>query len=100
MDKKFTINVPWYDGFNIPDMADMDYFVIATRQCYVNDLLKIHGKISLNEVLDALHVHKRYSYRWGYDYTKGDVIEIKVIKNPSNPKMRYYLRFTARDIVS
>ena len=97
MDKKFTINIPWYDCSNIPGM---DYFVIATQQCYVNDLLKIHGKISLNEVLDALHVHKRYSYRWGYDYTKGDCIEIKVIKNPSNPKMRYYLRFTARDIVS
>lgn len=96
MDKKFTISIPWYD---FSDDPDMDYFVIANAQHYFNDCLKLQGKISLNEVLDVLHVHKKYSYRWGYDYRKGDSIEIKVIKNPSNLKMRYYLKFRARDIV-
>jgi len=96
MNKKFTITLPWtYNSCN----TDEDWFCIMATLYYVRDLLKVYGKISLNEVLNAFHIDKRYSYRWGYDLSKGDLVEVKIIKNPVNPETPIYLKFTARDIV-
>lgn len=96
MDKKFTVTVPWtYSSGN----SDEDWFFLMAMIQYAKDLLKARGKISLNEVLNALHIDKRYSYRWGYDQSKDDWVEVKIIPNPVNPNMQIYLKFTARDIV-
>lgn len=98
MDKKFTICVPYEADFEHD--KDVNLMMIRLRVYRVNDLLKYHGTISLNEVLRSLYCTTRntYSYRWGWDLSKGHYIDIKIIKNPTNLNM-VYLKLTAYDIV-
>lgn len=98
MDKKFTICVPYEGDFEHD--KDVNLMMIRLRVYRVNDLLKYHGTISLNEVLRSLYCTTRntYSYRWGWDLSKGHYIDIKIIRNPVNLKM-VYLKITAYDIV-
>jgi len=98
MNKKFTICVPYEADFKHD--KDVETMTIHCRTIYVNDLLKLHGTISLNEVLRSLSysTRNRYSYRWGWDLQKGHHIDIKIINNPTDLKM-VYLKLTAYDIV-
>lgn len=98
MDKKFTICVPYEADFK--HEKDVEMMMIHCHANYVNDLLKAHGTISLNEVLRSLHYTTRttYSYRWGWDLSKGHCIDIKIISNPVDLNM-VYLKITAYDIV-
>ena len=100
MDKKFTIVVPYENDFTCDTNRDMAVFSIATDRNYVNDLLKLYGTVSLNEVLRAFHFtkHKNYSYRWGWDCRKHGYVDVEVIRNPVNDYI-WYLKFTAYDIV-
>ena len=71
---------------------------------YINDVLKICGSISLNEVMNTINGYwsirqKRYSYRWGWDYSKGHHhIDIQAIDNPVKENA-FYLKLVAYDIV-
>lgn len=98
MSKKLTICVPYEADFKHD--KDVETMMIRCHINYVNDLLKSHGTISLNEVLRSLYFTTRnsYSYRWGWDLQKGHYIDIKIINNPTNPKM-VYLKLTTYDIV-
>ena len=98
MNKKFTICVPYEADFEHD--KDVETMLVHCHANYVNDLLKVYGTISLNEVLRSLYCTTRntYSYRWGWDLSKGHYIDIKIIRNPVNLKM-VYLKFTAYDIV-
>jgi hypothetical protein len=98
MSKKFTICVPYEADFKHD--KDVETTMIRCHANYVNDLLKLHGTISLNEVLRSSYftTRNRYSYRWGWDLQKGHHIDIKIINNPTDLKM-VYLKLTAYDIV-
>lgn len=98
MNKTFTICVPYEADFK--HEKDVEMMMLRCHADHFNDLLKSHGTISLNEVLRSLYFTTRnsYSYRWGWDLQKGHSIDIKIINNPTNPKM-VYLKITAYDIV-
>ena len=98
MDKKFTICVPYEAAFK--HEKDVEMMMLRCHADHVNDLLKVYGTISLNEVLRSLYCTTRntYSYRWGWDLSKGHCIEIKIISNPVDLNM-VYLKITAYDIV-
>lgn len=98
MNKKFTICVPYEADFKRNKITET--MLIHCHANHFNDLLKLYGTISLNEVLRSLYCTTRntYSYRWGWDLSKGHCVDIKIISNPVNPKM-VYLKITAYDIV-
>ena len=98
MNKKFTICVPYEADFK--HEKDVEMMMLRCHADHVNDLLKVYGTISLNEVLRSLYCTTRntYSYRWGWDLSKGHCIEIKIISNPVDLNM-VYLKITAYDIV-
>ena len=98
MNKKFTICVPYEADFK--HEKDVEMMMLRCHADHVNDLLKLYGTISLNEILRSLYFTTRntYSYRWGWDLSKGHCIEIKIIRNPVDLNM-VYLKITAYDIV-
>ncbi len=98
MNKKFTVCIPYYADFK--KEKDVELMLIRCHIAHVNDLLKAYGTLSLNEVIRTLYcvAHDTYSYRWGWDLSKGHYIDIKIIKNPTNLNM-VYLKLTAYDIV-
>ena len=98
MNKKFTICVPYEADFK--HEKDVEMMMLRCHADHVNDLLKVYGTISLNEVLRSLYCTTRntYSYRWGWDLSKGHYIEIKIISNPVDLNM-VYLKITAYNIV-
>lgn len=97
MRKKFTITVPWH-VCDKPDNIAM--FHLCTMFNQARDMLTVYKQISLNEVLRIFYVcsEKQYSYRWGWDFNKGDRVDVQVIKNPPTPSI-WYLKFVAYDIV-
>ena len=96
--KKFTICIP-YEG-NFKTRAEYEKFEYFSKECYANDLLRAYGVISLNEVLRIFTPvrYKIFSYRWGWQFSKDDYVDIKLIKSPVNSNV-WYLKFTAYDIV-
>ena len=98
MNKKFTICVPYEGNFKTDETKSLEYFALCTHQNYANDLLKLRGVISLNEILHIFYYSKNYSYRWGWDLRKHGFVDVKLIRNPTNDHV-WYLKFTAFDIV-
>ena len=98
MDKKKTVFLAYEEELD-------NYLTLFNLRCstdFSNDLLRLRGEISLNEVIDLFSpgfIHpRRYSYRWGWNYAKHGYVDIEYIKNPVDPRV-CYLKFVAYDIV-
>ena len=98
MDKKKTVILAYEKEL----YNDLTLFNLWCNTNLSNDLLRLRGEISLNEVIDQFFpgfIHpRRYSYRWGWNYAKHGCIDAVYIKNPVNPKVGY-IKFVAYDIV-
>ena len=98
MDKKKTV-ILVYEGEIDKNSTLFDLWCNTNLS---NDLLRLRGEISLNEVIDQFFpgfIHpRRYSYRWGWNYAKHGCIDAVYITNPVNPKVGY-IKFVAYDIV-
>ena len=98
VDKKKTVILAYEEELD-------NYLTLFNLRCstdFSNDLLRLRGEISLNEVIDLFSpgfIHpRRYSYRWGWNYAKHEYVDVKYIRNPVDPRV-CYLKFVAYDIV-
>ena len=98
MSKKFTICISYEGNFKTDEKRSLEEFQFRANQFYANDLLKLRGVISLNEILHIFYCSKNYSYRWGWELRKHGFVDVKLIRNPTNDHV-WYLKFTAFDIV-
>ena len=98
MDKKKTVILA-YEGEIDKNSTLFNLFYNCTKS---NDLLRVRGEISLNEVIylffQGNNHPRRYSYRWGWNYAKHEYIDAEYIKNPVNPRVGY-IKFVAYNIV-
>ena len=98
MDKKKTVILAYEEEV----YKDLTLFKLCANTNISNDLLRLHGEVSLNEVIDHFFPGfinpRRYSYRWGWNYAKHGYVYVEYIKNPVNPRV-CYLKFVAYDIV-
>ena len=98
MDRKKTVFLAYEEEID----KNSTLFNLFYNSVRSNDLLRVRGEISLNEVIDLFFpgfIHpRRYSYRWGWNYAKHGYVDIEYIKNPVDPRV-CYLKFVAYDIV-
>lgn len=98
MDKKKTVILAYEEEV----YKNLTWFKLCANTNISNDLLRLRGEISLNEVIDQFFpgfIHpRRYSYRWGWNYAKHGCVGVAYIRNPVNPRV-CYLKFVAYDIV-
>ena len=99
MDKKKTVILAYEEEEIDKNLMLFDLYCNINM---ANDLLRLHGEVSLNEVIDHFFPGfinpRRYSYRWGWNYAKHGCVYVEYIKNPVNPRV-CYLKFVAYDIV-
>lgn len=98
--KKFTICLPYEGEFETDRDYEMAKFEYMCNMYHLNDMLHVYGTVSLNEAIRCYPSarYKIFSYRWGWDFSKDNSIDVRLIKNPVNPRV-WYLKFTAYDIV-